>query len=237
MGGIVSTTDVPRPLLEITSRLAPMRSARSDMMRRPTCVSSGVSVASSTPSPSSRLSQNATVAVAARQAIHESPANAFAHWTAPPEQCGVPVPPNPAPAAFLVRPSSWLPSARFEVRTCATSSAAPARCPRHWCACENAPAVRPHIAIALAHPDVNFVERTLHLRAVPGCEGVTHHVHLDLDKCQRLRDGVVQFACEKCSLLRNCRLLFEGIEPKILDGTGWQESAAKACQQRALRSG
>ena len=90
-----------------------------------------------------------------------------------------------------------------------------------------------HVAVAFAHAGVDLAQRPLQLLRIAVGERLAHQMHLDLEKCQRLRDGIVQFARQERALLRDRRLLLERIEAQVLHRTG--QVGGQRFQQRAFR--
>ena len=50
-----------------------------------------------------------------------------------------------------------------------------------------------HVAIALAHPDIDLAQHMVDLLRVAAGDRVAHQLDLDLQESQRLGDRVVQF--------------------------------------------
>ena len=68
-----------------------------------------------------------------------------------------------------------------------------------------------HVVDAFAHTDVQFVDDAAHLVRLLALGRVAQQLHLNLQECEGLRNGVVQFAREQCALLADrCLALQRG---------------------------
>ena len=92
-----------------------------------------------------------------------------------------------------------------------------------------------HIAVAFAHAGVDLAQRALHPLRIAGGKRIAHQVHLDLEKRQRLRDGIVQFAREERALLRDRRFFLQRVEAQVFHRT--RQMRGQRFQQRPFRGG